>query len=84
MLILRAGETVLVWGVGSGIGVIAIQVAKLLGARLIPTAGNEEKMARASELGAGLVVNYHQDDVVKVAQAVYRWTRRGSGVRASW
>lgn len=65
---LRAGETVLVWGAGSGIGVIAIQLAKVLGARVIATAGNEEKMAKASELGADLVLNHHQDDVVKAVK----------------
>ena len=77
---LRAGETVLVSGTGSGIGVIAIQVAKLLGARVIATAGNEEKMAKASELGADLVVNHHQDDVVKAVKQFTAGQRRGSGV----
>jgi alcohol dehydrogenase len=65
---LRAGESILVWGAGSGIGVIAIQVAKLLGARVIATAGNEEKLVKARELGADMAVNHYQDDIVKAVK----------------
>src|SRR2546422_780527 len=56
MLVARAdlqpGEEVLVLGAGSGVGSAAIQVAKFLGARVITTAGSEEKLLKARELGA--------------------------------
>jgi NADPH:quinone reductase-like Zn-dependent oxidoreductase len=61
---LRRGEDVLVWAAGSGVGSAAIQVAKLMGARVIATAGTDEKLARARELGADHVVSHHKDDVV--------------------
>jgi NADPH:quinone reductase-like Zn-dependent oxidoreductase len=43
---LQLGETVLVWGAGSGVGSLAIQVSKLLGARMLATAGSDEKLKR--------------------------------------
>ncbi len=61
---LRAGEDVLVWAAGSGVGMAAVQVAKLLGARVIATAGRSGKLAHARRLGADAVLNHHQDDVV--------------------
>jgi NADPH:quinone reductase-like Zn-dependent oxidoreductase len=66
MLVTRAnvqpGETVLVQAAGSGVGSIAIQVAKLRGARVITTAGSDEKLAHARELGADATVNYTNCD----------------------
>jgi NADPH:quinone reductase-like Zn-dependent oxidoreductase len=61
---LRAGEDVLVWAAGSGVGMAAIQVAKLLGARVIATAGSDRKLDQAKFLGADHVVHHHRDDVV--------------------
>jgi NADPH:quinone reductase-like Zn-dependent oxidoreductase len=61
---LKPGETLLVWAGGSGTGVGAIQVGRLVGARVIATAGSTEKIQRARALGADLVVNHHTDDVV--------------------
>lgn len=58
------GETVLVHGAGSGVGSAAIQIAKFLGARVITTAGSDEKLARARELGADDTINYRTADVV--------------------
>jgi NADPH:quinone reductase-like Zn-dependent oxidoreductase len=62
MLVTRAavqpGEDVLIHAAGSGVGSIGIQVAKLRGARVIATAGSDEKLAKARELGADEVVNY--------------------------
>jgi NADPH:quinone reductase-like Zn-dependent oxidoreductase len=58
------GDTVLVQGAGSGIGVAAIQIAKLFGARVIATAGTDDKLARAKALGADEVVNYTTGDFV--------------------
>lgn len=59
---LRAGEDVLVLGAGSGVGQAAIQIAYLHGARVFATAGNNEKLARARELGAIEVMNHHTQD----------------------
>ena len=60
---LTAGETVLVWGAGSGVGSAAIQVAKLLGAKVVATAGTEDKLDKARKLGADWVVNHYTQDV---------------------
>jgi NADPH:quinone reductase-like Zn-dependent oxidoreductase len=66
MLVTRAnvqpGEDVLVHAAGSGVGSIAIQIAKLRGARVIATASSEEKLAKAEELGADDVLNYSNAD----------------------
>lgn len=56
------GDTVLVQGGGSGVGVAAIQIAKLFGARVITTVGSDEKLAPARALGADLIVNYRTED----------------------
>src|SRR5688572_18726686 len=60
----RAGEDVLVWAAGSGVGMAAVQLAKVLGARVIATAGTEAKLDQARTLGADDVVNHHGADVV--------------------
>ena len=66
MLVTRAnvqpGEDVLVHAAGSGVGSIAIQIAKLRGARVITTASTDEKLAKARELGADETINYTRDD----------------------
>ncbi|HEX8140628.1 MAG TPA: zinc-binding dehydrogenase [Pyrinomonadaceae bacterium] len=66
MLVARArvepGEEVLIHAAGSGVGSIGIQVARLRGARVIATAGSDEKLAKARELGADEVVNYTRED----------------------
>jgi NADPH:quinone reductase-like Zn-dependent oxidoreductase len=58
----KAGDTVLTLGTG-GVSIFALQLAKLLGARVISTTGNEEKVARLKEHGADDVINYrtHED-----------------------
>jgi NADPH:quinone reductase-like Zn-dependent oxidoreductase len=61
---LRAGETVLVNAVGSGIGSAAVQLAHLAGATVIGTASSDEKLARASELGMDHGINHRTQDVV--------------------
>lgn len=58
------GQTVLVHGGASGIGTIAIQLAKTLGARVACTAGSAEKLARCRELGADIAINYREEDFV--------------------
>ncbi len=67
MLIARAqlqpGEDVLVLGAGSGVGSAAIQIAKFFGARVIATAGSDEKLAKARELGADYVINHKSQTI---------------------
>ena len=65
---LAAGEWFLVHGGSSGIGTTAIQMAKALGAKVMTTAGNEEKCQACRDLGADVVVNYRSDDWVKAAR----------------
>ncbi len=65
---LSAGEWLLVQGGTSGIGVAAIQLAAALGARVIATAGNDEKCAACIELGAEHAVNYRSGDFVEVVR----------------
>jgi len=66
MLVTRAnvqpGEDVLVHAAGSGVGSIAIQIAKLRGARVLTTASTDEKLQKARELGADETINYTQAD----------------------
>jgi alcohol dehydrogenase len=58
---LQKGETLLVQAGGSGIGTIAIILAKALGCRVIATAGDDEKVEKAKKLGADHVINYRTD-----------------------
>jgi NADPH:quinone reductase-like Zn-dependent oxidoreductase len=61
---LRPGESVLVNSVGSGIGSAAVQLAHMAGAYVIGTSSRDDKLARASELGLDVGINYAQQDVV--------------------
>jgi NADPH:quinone reductase-like Zn-dependent oxidoreductase len=61
---LKAGETVLIWGAGGGVGVAALQIAVLLGARAIVTSGSDRKLETASRLGAAVGINHRGADVV--------------------
>jgi NADPH:quinone reductase-like Zn-dependent oxidoreductase len=61
---LQAGETVLIWGVGGGIGMASLQIAALLGARPIVTSGSDAKLAAAARLGAAVTLNHRSADVV--------------------
>ena len=65
---LKAGETVLVSGGAGGVGVAAIQLAKVAGARVITTVGSQEKAARTRELGADVTINYREQDFVAEVQ----------------
>ena len=69
---LQAGETVLIWGAGSGVGSAAIQIAKLHGARVIVTAGSDAKLEKARELGADETINHGSDDVPGRVKAITR------------
>jgi NADPH:quinone reductase-like Zn-dependent oxidoreductase len=75
---LQPGEDVLVLGAGSGVGSAAIQIAKFLGARVIATAGSDEKLAKARELGADETINHRTQ---KIREEVRRITgKRGVDV----
>lgn len=74
----RPGETVLVQGAGSGVGVAATQIARLLGARVWATAGSDEKCQRAIENGAERAINYRAHDFV--AEVKRLTDRRGVDV----
>ncbi len=77
MLVTRAqikpGQAVVVLGANSGVGMAAIQIAKLFNARVIATAGDERKMQRARELGADDVINHYQQ---KISDEVKRITNK--------
>ena len=60
---LQPGEDVLVLGAGSGVGSAAIQIGKLIGARVIATAGSEEKLQKARELGADEVIHHGKQNI---------------------
>jgi NADPH:quinone reductase-like Zn-dependent oxidoreductase len=59
----RAGETVLIWGVGGGVALAALQIARLLGARTIVTSGTDAKLEVARGLGAEAAFNHRGADV---------------------
>lgn len=60
---LVAGETLLVLGAGGGVGLAAVQIGKLLGARVIAAAGSAEKLALAQHYGADAVINYRHESL---------------------
>jgi putative PIG3 family NAD(P)H quinone oxidoreductase len=67
---LQAGESVLVHAGASGIGTAAIQLARAAGARVLTTAGSDEKLARCRELGADVMINYKRESFrERVAEA---------------
>ncbi|HEV8714991.1 MAG TPA: zinc-binding dehydrogenase [Candidatus Binatia bacterium] len=65
---LKPSETVLISAGGGGVGVAAIQLAKLAGARVITTVGSAEKAARTRELGADVALNYKEQDFAAEVQ----------------
>ncbi|WP_069813491.1 NAD(P)H-quinone oxidoreductase [Streptomyces sp. TP-A0874] len=62
---LRPGDTLLVHGGASGIGTMAVQLAKAVGARVAVTAGSPQKLERCRELGADILIDYRQQDFVR-------------------
>jgi NADPH2:quinone reductase len=66
---LKSGETLLVHGGSSGIGITAVQLAKAFGARVITTAGSAEKCEACRKLGADVAVNYRTEDFVAATKA---------------
>jgi NADPH:quinone reductase-like Zn-dependent oxidoreductase len=69
---LQPGESVLVLAAGSGVGSAAIQIAKFFGAHVIATAGNDEKMEKARQIGADEVIHH---GIMPIAKEVRRLTR---------
>jgi NADPH:quinone reductase-like Zn-dependent oxidoreductase len=61
---LRAGETVLIWGIGGGVAQAALQIAKLIGAHTIVTSGTGAKLEAARRLGADAALDHSAADVV--------------------
>jgi NADPH:quinone reductase-like Zn-dependent oxidoreductase len=70
---IRQGQTVLVLGGGSGVGISAIQIAKLFHARVITTAGDETKLEKARALGADYGINHYKQ---KISEEVRRITNK--------
>ena len=73
---LQAGETLLVQGGSSGIGVTAIQMAKALGAKVIATAGSDAKCEACLKLGADHAINYKTQDFAEEAKKLTGGDRR--------
>ena len=77
---LKENETVLIHAAAGGTGVLAVQLAKGFGAKVIATAGSQEKLDTVSQLGSDLAINYKTDDFV---EAVLGFTD-GRGVEVVW
>src|SRR6266699_3834711 len=73
---IRSGQTVLVLGAGSGVGIAAIQIAKLFHARVITTAGDEKKLETTRSPGAEHSINHAQQ---KITDEVRKITNKGGG-----
>lgn len=65
---LKTGDLFLQHGGSSGIGTMAIQIAKHLGARVAVTAGSQEKLDACAALGADILINYREQDFVEIIQ----------------
>ena len=75
---LRAGETVFIWGIGGGVALACLAIAKLVGARTIVTSSSDEKLARAKALGADETINHGAADALKEVRRIT--ARRGADV----
>ncbi|UCD52814.1 MAG: zinc-binding dehydrogenase [Phycisphaerales bacterium] len=60
---IRAGDVILIHGIGGGVALCALQLARLLGAEVIATSSSDDKLKRARDLGAGHTINYREEDV---------------------
>ena len=69
---IRPGHTVLVLGANSGVGIAAIQIAKLFQTTVIATAGDERKMQKARELGADYVIDHYRQKIGDEARRITR------------
>lgn len=75
---LKAGETALVWGIGGGVSLTAMRIAKLLGARVIVTSSDDAKLAAARQLGADVTLNHKTQKVAHEVRALTK--KRGVDV----
>ncbi|HYU30000.1 MAG TPA: zinc-binding dehydrogenase [Gemmatimonadales bacterium] len=66
----RAGETVLVWGIGGGVSLAALQIAKLHGARVIVTSSDDVKLAAAKQIGADITLNHRAQKISQEVRAL--------------
>ena len=84
----KAGENVLIWGIGGGVALAALQICKQLGARVWAVSGSDEKLRRAGEMGADELLNRNDVDVGRVIRE--RTGKRGVDVvldnvgKATW
>jgi len=67
---LRAGETVLIWGIGGGVGLASVQIAALLGARVVATSSSDAKLEVARQLGADVTLNHGTADVAREVRSL--------------
>lgn len=65
----RPGEAVLIWGIGGGVALQALQIARHLGARVVVTSGSDDKLARARALGAEVTINHRTTEVPAAVKA---------------
>ena len=66
----RPGETVLVWGIGGGVSLAALRIAKLKGARVIVTSSSAAKLDRAQQLGADVTLNHKAQKISQEVRAL--------------
>jgi len=67
---LKAGETALIWGIGGGVSLSAMRIAKLVGARVIVTSSDDAKLAAAKQLGADVTLNHRTQQVAAEVRAL--------------
>ena len=67
---LKAGEWVLVWGIGGGVSLAALRIAKQLGAKVIATSSSDAKLERARELGADFTLNHRTQQISREVRAL--------------
>jgi NADPH:quinone reductase-like Zn-dependent oxidoreductase len=67
---LKSGETALIWGIGGGVSLTALRIARLLGARAIVTSSDDAKLAAAQRLGADITLNHRTQKVGQEVRAL--------------
>jgi NADPH:quinone reductase-like Zn-dependent oxidoreductase len=65
----QEGETVLIWGIGGGVALACFELCRAFGARTVVTSSSREKLEHARELGADVVIDHGQEDVVQAVRA---------------
>jgi len=75
---LQPGETVLIWGIGGGVSLAAMRIAKLVGARVVVTSSSDTKLREAERLGADVTLNHRTQQVSREVRALT--AKRGADV----